>query len=80
MMGEGKLDSFFHVRTPSKFEVTAPNNKTFIVYNLSEFCYDNNLTYSSLWSTHRTGIACKRGRAKNWKCKLLEKGTYEKRN
>lgn len=80
MMTEGKYNNFFHVRTPSKFEVTAPNNEIFIVYNLVEFCYNNNLPYSSLWCTHRSGIPCSRGRAKNWKCKLLEKGTYEKRN
>jgi hypothetical protein len=77
---EGKIKMTCPIRTPSTFEVFSPIGEVFIVYNLQEFCYNNGLPYTSLWKTHISELPCKKGKAKNWKCKLIDKGKYEKRN
>lgn len=76
----GRYDNIIVGRNPSMFSVTNPEGEEFVVYNLGKFCYDNNLTYSSLWNTHLTGVAVKKGKAKNWKCTLIKKGNYGEHN
>lgn len=73
----GRYDAVLNGRAPSTFIVTDPHGKEFLVYNLGKFCYDNNLPYTSIWKTHLSGIPLKKGKAKNWKCTLIEKENYE---
>ena len=78
---EGRYDHFFAKRTPSIFKVINPHGEEIVVYNLLEFCYNNDLTYTSLWLTHKSPDSIvKRGKSKGWRCELIEKGKYEKRN
>lgn len=76
----GKLDGKLVNRLPSTFEVISPSGDTFMVYNLQEFCYNHSIPYVTVWNSHRTNNVIKKGKAKGWQCKLIEKGTYEKRN
>lgn len=76
----GELDGKLVNRLPSTFEVISPSGDAFMVYNLQEFCYNHSIPYVTVWNSHRTNNAVKKGKAKGWQCKLIKKGTYEKRN
>ena len=74
----GAYDNSDSFRKPSVFKVIKPDGSEIIVYNLGEFCYNNDLPYTSIWNTHLSGRSVKKGRAKNWRCELLKKGYYGK--
>lgn len=58
----------------SYFLVISPEGNFYITNTLQEFCESRNLTYVSVWSTSKNGLFVKRGKAKGWRCILVEKG------
>jgi phage-related protein len=56
----------------STFKVTSPKNVEYITNRLKEFCETHNITYSSLWNTTRTNKPITKGKAKGWKCQIIQ--------
>lgn len=52
----------------SYFCLTSPSGVEYRTNRLQEFCKDNNLPYTTIWSISVTGVAPKRGKSKGWNC------------
>lgn len=57
----------------SFFDVVSPDGKVYTTNRLEEFCSEHDLTYNTLWNTSRTHKFVKRGKAKGWKCTIIQK-------
>lgn len=55
----------------SYFEVISPDGESTITNRLEDFCKERNLSYSTLWTTSKTGIIPKKGKSKGWLCKKI---------
>ena len=55
----------------STFRIISPEGDVFITNRLQEFCEKNNLTYTTLWNTSKTGLTPKKGKCKGWICKII---------
>jgi len=53
------------------FQVISPTGEIYLTNRLQEFCENKNLSYSTLWTTSKTGITPKKGRSKGWLCRNL---------
>jgi hypothetical protein len=56
----------------STFEVVSPEKIVYNTNRLENFCKKHGLTYVSLWNTTRTNKCVKKGKAKGWKCKIIQ--------
>jgi hypothetical protein len=53
------------------FQAISPTGEIYLTNRLQEFCENKNLSYSTLWTTSKTGITPKKGRSKGWLCRNL---------
>lgn len=56
----------------STFLVESPEGISYNTNRLGDFCKEHNIPYTSLWNTSRTNKPIKKGKAKGWKCKIIQ--------
>lgn len=57
----------------SWFELTNPTGDKIVTNRLTEFCNKNDLPFSSIWSNTKSNKKISKGKAKGWKCKIIQK-------
>ena len=60
-------------RLSSNFELLSPDGIVYITNRLEEFCKTHDLTYTSIWKSSKTCKPVKKGKAKGWICKIIQK-------
>lgn len=60
-------------RLSSTFEITSPKGLVYTTNRLQNFCEEYDLTYTSIWKSSETGKTIKKGKAKGWSCKIIQK-------
>jgi len=50
------------------FDIISPTGVKYTTNRLEQFCKDNDLPYSTLWTTSVTGVTPKKGKSKGWLC------------
>jgi len=69
---EGFREKFKNTKN-SWFIIISPDGKKTETNRLTEFCEENKLPFSTIWTNHESGKAIKKGKAKGWRCQKIMK-------
>ena len=53
------------------YEVTTPTGETIVTNRLTELCNEHEIPFVTVWSNTKSDKAISKGKAKGWKCKIL---------